>query len=289
MDTIEQLLTDDLRAAAEAADLTPPDVDDILATVAQHRRRRRIRTGLAVAAAALVAAGTVSILTTDNPSRTDISDNPTTTTTEPDPSTTDPTTTTTPTTTTPPPAEQSGADPAGPALPIAEGLDLRPDGLGPFNYGTPMAEVHAAVTAELGAPIDPGEVLQMYSPCLGPNADPAALVVQEVRWDGLTISFSGPDATSLRFVGWNAVHMSTTARVLRMADGPTMDAPVATVWKDVYGDAIDVTQEPDTDGDGTVILHVSLPLPEGLVYGAEVTDVSRVLTLMAGANCNEGG
>ncbi len=287
MNDLEERLATHLTQAADAADLTPPDGDDVLAAVAQHRRRRRIRTGLLAAAAALVAAGTVSVLTTDNRSRTDIIDNPSTTTTEADPTTT--TSTTSTTTTPPPPAGQVGTVPAGPALPIAEGLDLRPDGLGPFDYGTPMAEVHAAVTAELGAPLDPGELRQMHSPCPGPNVDPAALVVHDVRWDGITITFSGPDAASLRFAGWYASHMSTTTHVLRMAAGPTMDEPVATVWKDAYGDAIEVSQESATDGDGTVIRHVTLQLAEGLVYGAEVTDESRVLTLTAGANCNEGG
>lgn len=281
MDALEQLLTDHLAQAAESADPRPPDRAEVVDAAVRRRQRRRARRGLLVAAVALVAAGLASATVGDDRSRTDIVDSPSTT-------VDDPTTTSTTTSTTSAPTTVPTTVPAGPAAPpapqVIESLALRPDGIGELDFGTPMADVVAAVTAELGPPTIPGE------PVTGPlcTEDPTATVSDAIQWPGVTLYFAGQDADSLRLVGWHVALLPDATFQLRMADGPAMSDPIS-AWESAYGDALELRAEPD-DGDGSATLHVAVQLSTGRVSGVEVqgSGSGRVLSLSAGARCDWG-
>jgi hypothetical protein len=281
---LETRLAEDLHRAAEAAGLQPASLDAVRADAVRQTRRHRIQVAaLAAAAAVVVAAGTAALVARQDADRdhTDIGRPPTT---EPAP-TTEPTTPTTeaPATTTPPPATSPSttAAPVVPATPtsaVIEGLDLRADGIGPFDFGASPDEVLPALIAELGVPVHDDVLTDLLQPCTraagraGPAIDPAWRTVRSVLWNGLSIDFIGPDPSSLRLVGWYTLIGPDQPRHPRMADGgPTIGDPLS-AWQAFYGAQLEMNL-------GTAIVH----LPEGDVianFGDTSTDAS------AGAMCD---
>jgi hypothetical protein len=282
MNDLEERLTTHLTQAADAADLTPPDVDDVLTAVAQHRRRRRIRTGLLAAAVALVAAGTVSVLTTDNPSRTDISDSPSTTaapTTEA-PTTTPPTTTTTtlpPATVAPPPAEE--------VTETAEGLIVRGDGVGTADLGDSYEQVVAALSPRFGDPGWDSGVQSTASAGQWPDGCERLTVYRFVDWDGASAQFVGTSAADLQLVSVTVRRVgeaSVSPPVVTEA-GLNLDDPLD-VWEATYGDRFathPVSPESDT------WLSVELRTDSGTLTGfASAAPVGNEITeLSARGEC----
>jgi hypothetical protein len=234
MTDLETRLHADLTEAAQAADLRPPDREAVAATVARRRRQRRARTAaLAVAASVVVAAAAVAVLGAVRDDDRTVTDGPTTTapTTEVPP-TTSTTTSTTSSTTTP-------AVPSDPSLvPVSVNLVLRPDGLGPFDFGAPQDEVMAALVAELGEP------RARYEGGGAPGCEPAA---EQVAWIGLILTFEGPDMGSLRLTQWSAGFGNPEAPSnYRTQDGPALGDPVA-VWQLAYGSSFQI--EPGGPGE----------------------------------------
>jgi hypothetical protein len=251
MHDVEERLAADLADAARAASVTPPELGAIAAGAARRRRRRRARTGaLAVAATVLVAAGAVAVVGTANRDDTVVGDQPTTTTTP----------TTDPTTAEPEPFEPpvtSLVEPPAVGVPVAENLTLRPDGLGAFDFGAPMAEVMAEVVATLGEP--------RRQPRAEGVTGCAPYMADAVWTSGLSLTFEGTSWETLGLTSWfvsDSLPEFTTHR-FRTAEGAVLGADLAT-WRAVYGTALTVSPEGD---DPAVEHNVTIDLPGGQMLG----------------------
>jgi hypothetical protein len=189
-------------------------------------------------------------------------DKPTTTTTE-TPSTTTATTPTTSTTSSTTSSTTTPTLPAGTSPPVSVNLVLRPDGLGPFDFGAPKADVLAAVTAELGEP------RATYQGGGNRGCQPTA---EDVAWIGLILTFEGPDAGSLRLTAWAAAlgDNPQQRRNYRIEDGPALGEPLP-VWQVAYGSALQV--QPDPSG----VELFTLNLPEGTLNGTVGPEEPRVV------------
>jgi hypothetical protein len=246
---LETRLAEDLHRAAEAAPLQPPSLDAVRADAAQRSRRHRIRVAaLAVAATVVVAAGAAALLARADadPDHTDIGRSPTT---EPAP-----TTETTVPTTEPPATTPSTAPPAtvpaddglpGTAGPVVEELALRPDGIGPYDFGTPYDEIVPAVNALLGQPMSVTAPQPVVMGCVTQSrqggtepATPEGKYYAVVLWDEVVLDFDGPDERSLSLNGWRLSALQSDPRQMRMAGGPTVTEPLS-AWRAAYGAQLD--------------------------------------------------
>jgi hypothetical protein len=230
MTDLETRLAADLADAARRADLRTPAREAVAVTVARRRHRRRVRTTvLAVAATVLVVAAavaTVGALRDDDHTMIDEPPAPTTTTTVP-PTTAPVVTASTIVLYPGDPNATPTTSGEGSSPPVSTNLVLRPDGIGPFDFGAPEDEVVAAVTAELGDP-------RGHFPGGGNRGcQPEA---EDVAWIGLILTFEGPDAGSMRLTAWSAGlgDNPQQRRNYRMEDGPTLGDPVP-VWQAAYG------------------------------------------------------
>jgi hypothetical protein len=249
MHDVEERLAADLADAARAASVTPPELGAIAAGAARRRRRRRARTGaLAVAATVLVAAGAVAVVGAADRDDTVVGDQPTTTTTP----------TTDSTTAEPEPFEPPAVeDPPAVGVPLAENLTLRPDGLGAFDFGAPMAEVMADVVATLGEP--------RHQPRAEGVTGCAPYMADAVWTSGLSLTFEGTSWETLGLTSWfvsEPLPEFTTHR-FRTAEGAVLGADLAT-WRAVYGTALTVSPEGD---DPAVEHNVTIDLPGGQMLG----------------------
>ena len=257
MHDVEERLAADLADAARAARLTPPGLDAIAAGAARRRRHRRARTGaLAVAATVLVAAGAVAVVGAADRDDTVVGDQPTTTTTPTtDSTTTEPEPFDTPVTSVvEPPAVE---DPSAVGVPVAGNLALRPDGLGAFDFGAPMAEVMAEVVATLGEP--------RHQPRFEGVAGCAPFMADAVWTSGLSLTFEGTSWETLGLTSWfvsDSLPGFTTHR-FETAEGAVLGADLAT-WRAVYGTALTASPEGD---DPAVEHNVTIALPGGDMLG----------------------
>lgn len=236
MNDLEELLTDHLTQAAEAADLTPPPRERILDTAETRRRRRRSGYLMAVAAIAVVVAGLTAVVAAGTDRRDDTSpvlggeDDPTGDPTG-DPVTTPPpteTTTSLPTTTSTTEAPSSTAD----------SLALTADGLGSIDFGTSMDDVVDAMTERLGQPTeDTGVVdLDCVVQCDDVNTDPRCVDLtreRRVEWTGISLTFLGNQET-LFLTAWYT-WSDDGGPDLATPEGVWITDPLDR-WRDVYGD-----------------------------------------------------
>lgn len=225
-------ISDVLTRAAESAQLAAPTRADITTLAGRRRQRRRVRAGLlAAAAVTLVVVGAVALLDRDAP----------------------------------------GSSPSGEAeVPVAESLALRGDGLGEFDFGSPMADVMAAVTAELGSPLRNTKVEG------APNCQPVA---RDVSWEDLALTFEGPADGALVLTSWYTDDVASNPQVkrMRMAGGPAMGEPLP-AWQAAFGSQFHAT--PGFPANFTI------DLPGGRVTGnADRGDPPEVTSLASQMDC----
>jgi len=234
--------------------------------VARRRRQRRARTAaLAVAASVVVAAAPAAVLGAARDDDHTVVDEPTTTTETP--STTSTTTATRSSTVSTTSSTTAPVPTAGSTPPVSVNLVLRPDGIGPFDFGAPQADVLAAVTAEVGEP-------RARYPFVGVSGcEPAS---EEVAWIGLILTFEGPDPDSLRLTAWSAGlgDNPQQPRNYRMEDGPNLGDPVA-VWQLAYGSSFQI--EPGGPGEfRTVTINLAGVTLQGSAGPEEPLTLSRL-------------
>lgn len=114
--------------------------------------------------------------------------------------------------TTLPTASTAATVPAAPTTVAPETLELRSDGLGPFDFGSAAAEVIAAITAQLGAPARNDLIAYVDTDPLGdgsyegpgPNYNSLAYPVGRTTcWTGeFCAEFGGETEDFLGFLGW---------------------------------------------------------------------------------------
>jgi hypothetical protein len=140
-------------------------------------------------------------------------------------------------------------------------LTLRGDGLGPVDFGAPMDQTIAAVATHLGEVARP--LPRAGTPCPGDQWVEAGWdTFATVVWQGLSLVFAGPDASSLHFVGWFALDFDGPVN-LATVEGPRVGDPVA-VWRAAYGSR--VVEFPEVPG----MFRVALPEGEIVVNHSEV-------------------
>jgi hypothetical protein len=275
-DDLDLRISDVLTRAAESAQLAVPTRADITTLAGRRRQRRRVRAALlAAAAVALVVVGAVAVLDLDGDGKavTDTVPPATGDTVAP---TTAPTTTPTgqqTATSTPPPTEATGTTTPSSGeggVPVSESLALRGDGLGAFDFGAPMAGVMAAVTAELGPPLQNTKV---------EGAPNCQAVARDVVWEDLALTFEGPTDGALVLTSWYTDDVGSNPQVKRMrvAGGPALGEPLS-AWQAAFGSQFHANPAFPT--------NFTVDLPGGRVTGnADRGDPPEVTSLASRMDC----
>jgi hypothetical protein len=135
------------------------------------------------------------------------------------------------------------------SVPTYQKPTLRPDGLGPFDFGDPAEPVEAALVALLGPPAGEGDEFGSV-----------------VYWDGLLVEFGlaeyDKEATVDYFSGW--LHSGPGRLNLTTADGIGPGSTISAL-KTAFGDHLDVPSEP----------HPSATSPQGQLAGTSADPATR--------------
>jgi hypothetical protein len=274
---LEERLTEDLAAAADAADPVPPTLGSVMTSARRQQRRRRLRYAGAVAAVALplAAIGVVELMGQDGEdhvvspaaSSTSVTTPPTT-----------PSTTSTPTTTLPggAAAPRTHTTTTTTAPPASSGIVLAADGLGVARLGQSADTVVAALSAELGKPTkDETTALGYCDPANGQ----AFAQERVVEWgdDNLAVVFFGNPGKTFVFRFWTVDGSSRLATAAGSHVGDSLAK-----WKVTYGDKL--TTSPYSVAEEVYVVTVNLPRGD-LTGRASQGPPIKVISLGAGTGC----